>query len=59
MPVLCEGVLDDGAHLRKMLAELGGDFGVMGVLQHTQQVVVHKHLHGVAVSHCHQGVSWG
>ena len=32
VPVLCEGILDDGAHLCKLLAELGGDFGMVGVL---------------------------
>ena len=46
VPVLGEGILDDGAHLSVLLAELGGHFGVVGVLQHAQQVVVHQHLRG-------------
>ena len=36
-----------GAHLphrRILLAELGGDFGMVRVLHHAQQVMVHQYL---------------
>ncbi len=42
--VLLQGVLDDGADGRVLLAELGRHLGVVWVLHHAQQVVVNQHL---------------
>ena len=42
--VVLEGVLDDCAHGGILLAELGRHLGMVRVLHHPQQVMVHQHL---------------
>jgi len=42
--VLLQSLLDHFANVAVLLAKLGGDFGVMGMLHHAQKIMIDKNL---------------